>query len=75
MALSSTFSVLVGVMVKASLLSSITCQVVPSLLGSRYWLVLTAVSAAPGATPDSGVTELDGVAGPVPMPFTAATLK
>ena len=75
LALSRTFSVAVGVMVKARLLSSITCQVVPSLLGSRYWLWLTAVRAALGATPDSGVTELDCAWLPAPTAFTAATPK
>ena len=75
LALSSTFSLLPGVMVKARLLSSITCQVVPLLLGSKYWRALAAVSAAPGAVPESGVTELDSTAVLSPALFTEATEK
>ena len=76
LALSSTSSVpLGGVMVRASLLSSITCQVLPSLLGSRYWAVLAAVSSAVAAAPESGVTELDCVAVLLPTEFSAATEK
>ncbi len=75
LALSRTSSELPGVMVKARLVSSITCQVEPSLLGSWYCRVLTAVIPPAGATPESGVTELEGTPELFPAPLTEATSK